>query len=512
MRRRTRTLVVVSVAGLLVALLSVSPALAQPANDDFDSATVIGALPFTDSISTADATTAGDDPFCNGFEHTVWYAFTPTQDVVVRADTAGSDYATSLGVYTGSRGGLSQVECQSFPARVTFTATANTTYFFMVASACCGGPGGSLVFRVNPPPANDDFDHPTVIGALPFTDSINTADATTAADDPSCVGNAHSVWYAFTPTQDVPVKADTAGSDYATSLGVYTGSRGGLSQVACASSPAQVSFDATANTTYFFMVASAPGGAGGTLVFNVTVGPPANDEISGATPLTLNTPVTQDTSGATSAPTDPTQCFFFAPHNTVWFSFTPTVSQALNLDRSGSSYEGRLSVLTDLGSGPQVIACDSGAANLRFDATAGRTYFFMDAGFLGGGQLRLTLSPGIVMTAVVDPTATVNRQGTAVVTGTLACNPAARLPTPGAERPTVAVVLRQRVSKTLVIEGSKDLSLLCGTTPTGWSATIIGSNGPFRKGQAEVFVTGFACDAVACDRPEVRQLVRLERP
>ena len=49
---RLRRLVVVSVAGLLLTLLNVPPALAQPANDDFDSAAVIGALPFTDSIST----------------------------------------------------------------------------------------------------------------------------------------------------------------------------------------------------------------------------------------------------------------------------------------------------------------------------------------------------------------------------------------------------------------------------------------------------------------------------
>src|SRR6266496_1068712 len=356
---RLRRLVVVSVAGLLLTLLNVPPALAQPANDDFDSAAVIGALPFTDSISTAEATTADDDPFCNGNEHTVWYSFTPTQNERIQADTSGSDYDTTLSVYTGSRGALSQVGCASFPAQVTLDVSANTTYFFMVASACCGGPGGTLVLNVR--------------------------------------------------------------------------------------------------------------------------GPPANDEISGATPLTLNTPATQDTTLATSAPTDPTDCTFGPTHNTVWFSFTPTVSQPLNLDRSGSNYDGILSVLTDLGSGPVLIACGFRfQAGVRFDATAGRTYFFMDSGsFEGGGQLQLTLSPGIVMTVVADQTGTVSRQGTAVV------------------------------SKTLVIEGHKDLSIPCPTTPTAWSATIIGDNGPFRKGQAEVFVTGFACDQVACDSPEVRQSIRL---
>src|SRR6266536_2358707 len=87
---RLRRLVVVSVAGLLLTLLNVPPALAQPANDDFDSAAVIGALPFTDSISTAEATTADDDPFCNGNEHTVWYSCTPTQNTTL-ATSAPTD-------------------------------------------------------------------------------------------------------------------------------------------------------------------------------------------------------------------------------------------------------------------------------------------------------------------------------------------------------------------------------------------------------------------------------------
>jgi hypothetical protein len=506
---RLRRLIVVSVAGLLFALLNVPPALAQPANDDFDSATVVGALPFIDSISTVAATTAGDDPFCNGNEHTVWYAFTPTQNTPIRADTVGSDYATTLGVYTGSRGALSEVACEPFGGPVAFTATANTTYFFMVASVCCGSPGGNLVFRVNPPPANDDFDNATVVGGLPSTDSVFTGGATTAADDPSCNGNEHSVWYAFTPTRDLPVRADTSGSDYATSLGVYTGSRGALSEVACASSPAQVTFTASANTTYFFMVSGVPGG---TLVFNVTEGPPANDEIGGATPLTLNTTITQDMTLATRAPTDPTTCGGFFD-NTVWFTFTATQSQPLNLDKRGTTTRGFLALLTDLGTGPTVIACVNDSEEirpgLRFDAEAGRTYYVMAAAYRSdeAGLLRLTLSPAVVMTVVANATGTVSRQGTAVVGGTLACNPGVGANPRDAE--TLHIVLRQKISKTLLIVGSRDLFIPCPDTPTAWSATIFGDNGPFRHGRAEVSVDGQACDGVACATTTLRQSIRL---
>jgi hypothetical protein len=507
-RLRTGRLVVAGVAGLVLALVTTSPALAQPANDDFDTARVVTGLPFIDSISTVDATTAGDDPFCNGFEHTVWYSFTPAQDVTIRADTSGSDYATSLSAYTGSRGALSQVACASFPAQITFNARANTTYFFMVASVCCGNPGGNLVFRLNPPPTNDDIDNAAMIGGLPFTDSITTADATSAADDPSCNGNGHSVWYSFTPTRDLPVKSDTSGSDYATSLSVYTGSRGALSQVACASAPAQVSFNASANTTYFFMVASAAGGPGGNLVFNVTEGPPANDEIGGAIPLTLNTTITQDMTLATRAPTDPTTCGN-SFDNTVWFSFTATKSQPLNLDKRGTTTRGFLALLTDLGSGPTVIACAKDSEvivpGMRFDATAGRTYYVMAAAYRSdeAGLLQLTLRPAIVATVGIDQTVTVNGQGVATVTGTLACSQ-------GVAGASLHVVLRQRVGRKLVIEGSKDLSnLLCPTTPANWSATIVGSNGAFFPGNGEVSLTGSACDAIGCDSPNVSRLVKL---
>jgi hypothetical protein len=356
-------------------------------------------------------------------------------------------------------------------------------------------------------PANDDFDSATVIGALPFSDSTSTVDATVAADDPFCNSSEHTVWYSFTPTRDGLIRADTVGSDHDTNLAVYTGSRGALSEVACAFFPPQVTFNATANTTYFFMVGSTFGVPGGTLVFNVN-GPPANDEIDGATPLALNTIITQDTTLATASSTDPTDCVFGETHNTVWFSFTPTESRPLTLDRSGSSYDGRLAVLTDLGSGPVVIECGFGNG-VRFDATAGRTYFFMDSGlFEGGGQLQLTLRPGVIMTVTVDETGTVSRSGTAVVSGTLACDPASP-PQGGAGAPTLDIVLRQKISKTLVIQGSNFLEIPCPTTPTAWSVTIVGDNGPFRKGRAEAFVTGFACDPVACGSTELRQSIRL---
>ncbi|MCA1700981.1 MAG: hypothetical protein LC790_19630, partial [Actinobacteria bacterium] len=60
----------------LCAALALAPAAAiaaPPPNDDFDSATRISSLSFTDSLNTTGATTASGDPFCAGNGHTVWY-------------------------------------------------------------------------------------------------------------------------------------------------------------------------------------------------------------------------------------------------------------------------------------------------------------------------------------------------------------------------------------------------------------------------------------------------------
>jgi hypothetical protein len=94
----------------------------------------------------------------------VWYQFTPSEDMTIAADTSGSDYNTTLFVYTGEMGSLSEVACNDdtfFPqSRVVFDTAAGVTHFFMVGSYSYFDPaGGTLVFNVDvaPPPFEFDF-------------------------------------------------------------------------------------------------------------------------------------------------------------------------------------------------------------------------------------------------------------------------------------------------------------------------------------------------------------------
>jgi hypothetical protein len=72
------------------------------------------------------------------------------------------------------------------------------------------------------PPSNDELATATSIGALPFTDALNTSDATASAGDPTDCTNNGSIWYTFTPTTDMRISAATFGSNYDTVFSAYT--------------------------------------------------------------------------------------------------------------------------------------------------------------------------------------------------------------------------------------------------------------------------------------------------
>ena len=151
----------------------------QPPNDDFNQATAVPAAPFTQTQSVAGATVAFEDPFCVSQNQTVWFAFTPTRNMLLEANTAGSDYDTTLGVYTGARGALNQIGCNddsngTLQSTVRFDAVAGVTYYFEV-SAFSPFTLGNLVFNLVLVPA------PTPLVITPSVTKFGTIDPTTGA-------------------------------------------------------------------------------------------------------------------------------------------------------------------------------------------------------------------------------------------------------------------------------------------------------------------------------------------
>ncbi|WBB81620.1 PKD domain-containing protein [Micromonospora sp. WMMD882] len=267
--RMPRTSLVRIAVALMVAVASVgvgsTTAAAQPSNDDFTGATVIDGLPFGSTTDTGQATWDPDDPGDCSSNGSVWFAFTPSTDLTVQADTFGSSYDTVLSAWTGAQGSLGLVACNDDhsggQSMVSFPATAGTTYYFM-AARCCGSGGdggGALRFSVTQllPPANDDFVDATAIDRLPFSDDRSLGAASREAGEPEspCFSQGGTIWYSFTPSTSGSVTARV--EQYGVGVAAYTGaSLTDLSPVGCRDGryTASLTFAAQAGTTYLFQV------------------------------------------------------------------------------------------------------------------------------------------------------------------------------------------------------------------------------------------------------------------
>jgi Ca2+-binding RTX toxin-like protein len=143
----TRVLSAVAVTALLV--FTAGPAAAAPPpNDHFASRTTIPAVPFSEVVSTLEATTepAEPSPACGPIGKTVWYEYTPPADTVLGASTAGSGFDTLTGIWTGSSlGALTPVAC-SDSSRTVFGADGGTTYLIQLGG--WEGDAGTLSFRL----------------------------------------------------------------------------------------------------------------------------------------------------------------------------------------------------------------------------------------------------------------------------------------------------------------------------------------------------------------------------
>jgi PKD repeat protein len=265
---------------ILALLLGVSPTsvvlAAAPRNDGFDAAATIPALPFSGSVDNTDATIEPGEPFvCVGQGQTVWWTFTAPTDAVLRVDTAGSNRSdVNVLVFQASGptiSGLSFVTCAVLSGSTSFTAQAGATYYFQVGTVF-GGPGTvSLNVSEVPPPTNDDFASAAVVGALPYSMTVDATAATLEPGEPMppCGGGSQTTWFSFTPAVSATYVARSAGA-FSSRLGVYTGSTlDALELVTCHDSPQNLAFQAAAGTTYFLQTLS-----GGSVTLQVEIAPP----------------------------------------------------------------------------------------------------------------------------------------------------------------------------------------------------------------------------------------------
>ena len=145
------------------------------------------------------------------------------------------------------------------------------------AATAAPGPGSTarssgLSARTPSPPielvhafTNRDFAHAYAVPRVPFAARTNTRRQTRNPGEPtSCSAVGGSAWYRFVPRSSLTLRADTIGTDYPTSLGVFEGTAvDNLHQVGCATSAtgsARVGFLAFAGEPYYFQVTGPVGG------------------------------------------------------------------------------------------------------------------------------------------------------------------------------------------------------------------------------------------------------------
>lgn len=491
----------------LVALLTTSViapasvlAAGPPVNDDWANAPVITSLPYSDGIDTTEATNTGDVfNFCGGGEHTVWYRIESAVAARVEISTSGSDFDTVIDLYEwfDPPGAFAPRTCDDNggpdgTSLLVADMPAGQTFAIMVSSRS-GQPGGnlSLTLSVVPTPSNDDFDTATVVGALPFHQTIDIGSATSAADDPAstCGGQGPSVWYDFEAASAGRYAISTEGTTHDTLLTIYTGPRGALSEVACnddydpiGSYQGRLRFDAQAGTTYHVGVTLGTGLAPtpGILEFGVqpAPAPPVNDDFDDATALgPLPFGADLDTSEATTSPDDPAPSCFGPLPSIVWYTITPSTTERVHVEVRGNDFAPSISLYRGTRGALAEMACSAGGSTpgIDLDPEPGTTYHVLVGGATGdAGQLRIDAKLAFVAGLTISGGKVDPKSGIAILAGTITCN-----------RPSLVFVdgeLGQKVARHTV-RGRVSAFVECdGSVP--WTASATGDNGPFVPGKA----------------------------
>jgi PKD repeat protein len=281
--RRQRLILAAVVLALVIGSATIPGAAfaAPPANDNFAGAVIIdpAASSFTDTVTPLyDATTEFNEPqYCNYSPHTVWYAVTPSSNELIRLSVNGSSFFdTNLRVYrqdSSGLGGLAFVTC-AYAGPTTFEAQAGTTYYIQAGDVWSNGVNLQFSFEVLPPPPNDDFANAAAVGAVPYSNTVDTSAATIQAGEPTPTcgygQSAGTAWYAFTPSVS---GSYSASAQYPAQVAAYTGSNfGNLTQIACQTFGSLLTFHVDAGHTVYLQMGGIFGNRGN-LMLNLAVAP-----------------------------------------------------------------------------------------------------------------------------------------------------------------------------------------------------------------------------------------------
>lgn len=271
----------------------------RPVNDNFADTEAIASLPFSTAADITDATTEPDEQqICYSMDRTVWYSFTPTETMRVRADTQGGAINGNVNIYHASGSGISDLQflsCTGPDGSPTFIAEANQTYYLQAGSAL--GEVGNIQINLEqvPPPANDDFVSASPISSFPSTTDFTNLAATMESGEPtpSCAYTSppfSTIWFSFTPARDEIILANLPNNSFNPFWAVYSGtSLSNLTELGCRNY-GSLFWQASAGQTYYIQIGGLYGESGsGTLSLETALPPQANFSFSPGDPSKFDT-------------------------------------------------------------------------------------------------------------------------------------------------------------------------------------------------------------------------------
>ncbi len=398
-----------------------------PANDTFANAVSIAPAGGTLAGANRGASKQSGEPAHAGDAggRSVWWQWTAAQSGAVTVRTAGSNFDTTLAVYTGGAvNTLTPVASNddvgdTLQSEVSFTAHAGVTY--RIATDGYNAAIGDIMLALIPmaagAPANDAFAAAILLSGNSLNTNGSNLNASKQTGEPAHAGNAggRSVWWSWTAPATGQVTLGTDGSAFDTLLSVYNGAAvNALTLVAGdddsgVGSSSQLSFAAAAGVTYRIAVDGKDGAFGAvTLALELVTfaPPPVNDGFGARLVLSGNAPSATGTSaGASVEAGEPTHAGNSGGRS-VWWSWTAPESGFTTVSTVGSAFDTLLAVYTGtaLNALVPVAANDQspqgGVTSLAgFNVTAGVTYQIAvdgaNFGFgaaSGGVQLALTFS------------------------------------------------------------------------------------------------------------------------
>jgi subtilisin family serine protease len=267
------------------AVVFVRSSLTSPVNDNFADATPLSEFSGQTYGSNLASSGEPDEPnHANASDDgggltSVWWNWTAPADGEIVLETAGSDFDTTLAIYTGdSPGELSELDSnddyEDRTSRVSLAVSAGAVYRIAVAGK--NSSTGLIILNhfftptAADVPQNDDFANRTVLDPVWYTIFGSNRFATGESGEPDHAfvsSPLQSVWWEWTPVESGMVSIDTLGSDFDTTLGVYTGSGLGQLQTIASNNQAfgdqsRVLFPVVAGTTYYIALDGAGASTG----------------------------------------------------------------------------------------------------------------------------------------------------------------------------------------------------------------------------------------------------------